>query len=133
MFHKLPFFAMMTALALSGAQAMAGGPPMLCLPIDGVTAENVDECAKLLTARLERKLFPNAEEFRAIELREIGDQWYLTFYFADDVTLGDVESALQDSAFAIPRDRLHLFGHVVLEIDAGASSLKGLAADLDAL
>jgi hypothetical protein len=133
MYRQLSFLAVLAALVLASGRAIAGGPPMLCLPIDGVTAENVDECTKLLTAKLEKKLFPKAEEFRSIEVRQIGDQWYLTFYFADDVALSEVEAALEDSRFSIPRDRLHFFGHVVLEIGAGANVPKGLAADLNTL
>jgi hypothetical protein len=133
MFRHLSFFAVLSAIVLASGQARAGGPPMLCLPIDGVTAENVDECTKLLTAKLESKLFPKAEEFRPIEIRQFGDQWYLTFYFADDVALSEVEAALEGSSFSIPRDRLHIFGHVVLEIDAGAIPSKELVAGLEAL
>jgi len=133
MFRQLSFFAVLVAIWLGSSQARAGGPPMLCLPIDGVTAENADECTKLLTARLESKLFPKAEEFRPIEIRQFGDQWYLTFYFADDVALSEVETALEDSNFSIPRERLHFFGHVVLEIDAGSAPSKELVAGLEAL
>jgi hypothetical protein len=133
MFRQLSFFAVLTAIWLASGQARAGGPPMLCLPIDGVTAENVDECTKLLTAKLESKLFPKAEGFRSIVIRQIGDQWYLTFYFADDVALSEIETALEGGSFTIPRDRLHFFGHVVLEIDAGANPTKDLVDGLDAL
>ena len=133
MFRRLSFFAVLAAIWLASAQARAGGPPMLCLPIDGVTAENADECTKLLTARLENKLFPKAEEFRSIGIRQVGDQWYLTFYFAEDVALSEVEAALEGSRFSIPRDRLHFFGPVVLEIDAGSTPSKELVAGLEAL
>jgi hypothetical protein len=133
MFRQLSFFALLAALVLARGQAMAGGPPMLCLPIDGVTAENVDECTELLTTKLEGKLFPKAEGFREIEVRQFADQWYVTFYFADDVALSEVETALEGSSFSIPRERLHFFGYVVLEIDAGASAAKELAAGLDTL
>jgi hypothetical protein len=130
MFRQTFLIAMAAALVLAG-KARAGGPPMLCLPIEGVTAENVDECTKLLTAKLEIKLFPKEVGFRPIEVRQIGDQWYLTFYFADDVALSEVEAALKDSGFSIPRDRLHFFGHVVLEIDAAAGTAKALAEGVD--
>ncbi len=133
MFRKLSSFAIVAALGLAGGQVQAGGPPMLCLPVDGVTAENVDECTKLLAAKLENKLFPGNEDFRPIEIRQFGKQWYLTFYFLEDVALSDVESALEGSSFSIPRDRLHFFGHVVLEIDAGATLPKVLMAGLDGL
>jgi hypothetical protein len=124
---------MVAALGIAAGQVRAGGPPMLCLPIDGVTAENVDECTKLLAAGLENKLFPGSDDFRPIEVREFGRQWYVTFFFIADVALSDMEAALKGSSYSIPRDRLHFFGHVVLEIDAGATLPKDLLASLDAL
>ncbi len=106
---------------------------MLCLPIDGVTAENVDECTKLLAAKLDSKLFPGSDDFRPIEVREFGNQWYVTFFFIEDVALSDMEAALEGSSYSIPRDRLHFFGHLVLEIDAGATPPKEVLASMDAL
>jgi len=133
MFRQLLIFAMVAALFLTSGQARAGGPPMLCLPIDGVTAENADECTKLLAAKLGNKVFPGNEDFRPIAIRQFGKQWYLTFYFVKDVALSDVETALEGSSFSIPRERLHFFGHVVLEIDAGATSPDELKEALTAL
>jgi hypothetical protein len=133
MYRKHSFLTAAVLVALGAGRVLAGGPPMLCLPIDGVTAETVDECTTLLTAKLESKLFPPADKFRPIEVRQFGDQWYLTFYFAEDVNLSEVEKALEDSRFSIPRDRLHFFGHIVLEIDAGVTTPKTLMAGLDAL
>jgi hypothetical protein len=133
MYRKLSFIAIVAALGLAAGQARAGGPPMLFLPLDGVTAENAAECTKLLAAKLENKVFPGNEDFRPIEVRQFGKQWYLTFYFLEDVALSDVESALEGSSFSIPRDRLHFFGHVVLAIDAGATPPDDLKADLKAL
>jgi hypothetical protein len=133
MFRQRIVFALVAALFLASGQARAGGPPMLCLPIDGVTAENADECTKLLAAKLGKMVFPGNEDFRQIEIRQFGKQWYLTFYFVEDVALIDLESALEGSNFSIPRDRLHFFGHVVLDIDAGATSPDELKAGLKAI
>jgi hypothetical protein len=133
MFRQRSVFAMVAALLLASGQAFAGGPPMLCLPIDGVSAENADECTRLLAARLGNKVFPGNEDFRPMELRQIGKQWYLRFYFEEDVALSDLESALEGSSFSIPRDRLHFFGHVVLEIDGGVTPPDDLKAGLKAL
>jgi hypothetical protein len=133
MYRKLSFVSMMAALVLAAGQARAGGPPMLCLPIDGVTTENAGECARLLADKLENQIFPGNEDFRPIEIRQFGNQWYLTFYFVEDVALSDLESALDGSRFTIPRDRLHFFGHVVLDIDAGATPLDDLKTSLEAL
>jgi hypothetical protein len=123
----------MAAVGLAGTRALAGGPPMLCLPIDGITAVNVDAFTTLLATRLDSKLFPQEGKFRRLEVREFSDQWYVTFYFREDVTLGEVERALKGSSFSIPRDRLRFFGHVVLEIDAGTTAPKDLAAAMDAI
>jgi hypothetical protein len=133
MYRKLSFVAITAALGLAAGQARAGGPPMLCLPIDGVSAENADECTKLVAAKLENKVFPGNKDFRPIEIRQFGKQWYLTFYFVEDVALSDVEAALQGSSFSIPRDRLHFFGHIVLDIDAGATPPDDLKAGLKSL
>jgi hypothetical protein len=133
MFRQCSLIAMVAALGLAAGQARAGGPPMLCLPIDGVTAENADECTKLIAAKRGNKVFPGNDDFRRIEIRQFGKQWYLTFYFVEDVALSDLESALEGSSFSIPRDRLHFFGHVVLDIDAGATQPNDLKAGLKAL
>jgi hypothetical protein len=50
-----------------------------------------------------------------------------------DIGLSEVESALKGSKFSVPRDRLRLFGHVVLEIDAGAASTERLMAEVEGL
>jgi hypothetical protein len=120
------------ALALIGERVIAGGPPMLCLPIDGVTAENGEECRQLLVAKLENKLLPDQDAFRAIQLREHASQWYVTLYFGEELGLSDVEAALEGSRFWIPRERLHLFGHLILKIDADAKSQAELLGSLKA-
>jgi hypothetical protein len=50
-----------------------------------------------------------------------------------DVGLTDIDAALKGSAFSVPRDKLRLFGHVVLRIDGGDASLAQLAAALEAI
>jgi hypothetical protein len=103
------------------------------LPIDGVTSDNLKACADLLTAKLEGKPVTHAGWNHGIKIREHSNQWYLTFYMGEDVGLREVEAALKGSRFSIPRDRLRLFGHVILEIDAKKTPQKELLAELDAL
>jgi hypothetical protein len=118
------------AACLLPTRLIAGGPPWLCLPIDGVTSNNVKACADLLTTKLESKI---SFHDREIQIQQHSNQWYLTFYMGEHVELGDVEAALQGSGFSVPRDRLRLFGHVILKIDARTTSPKELLADLDAM
>jgi hypothetical protein len=117
-------------LLLLPDRLIAGGPPWLCLPVDGVTEGNVKACADLLTTKLESQLWP---EDREIQIRQRSNQWYLTFYMKTHVALSDVEAALQGSGFSVPRNRLRLFGHAILEIDARTPPPKELLADLEAL
>jgi hypothetical protein len=124
---------MLAALPLVPGRLMAGGPAWLCLPIDGVTSQNSGSCAALLTARLAGKRPSHAPWNRDVQIREHENQWYLTFYMGKNVALREVEAALAGSEFSVPRDRLRLFGHVVLEIDAGKQVPKQFLADLEAL
>ena len=132
MLRRIPFLAVAAALLLFPSSLLAGGPPWLCLPIDGVTKDNAGDCAELLTTKLKSKLNPHIAQPRGIEMRQHADQWYLTFYMGDDVRLSDVEAALRGSDFSMPHKRLHLFGRVILEIDAGTQA-KQLLSDLEAL
>ena len=115
------------------ARLMAGGPPFLCLPVDGVTSENVQACTTLLNSKLENKFWPHTGRPHGVKLIERTNQWYLAFYMGKDVRLSDVEEALQASEFTIPLGRLHLFGHVILEIDARPESREALLSGLKAL
>jgi hypothetical protein len=117
-------------LLLLPATLQAGGPPWLCLPIDGVTDQSAQAAGEKLTAALDDKVWKFGDEERALNVVSHGKQWYLTFPMGKDVALAEVESALKGSRLAIPRDRLHLFGHVVLEIELGKASLEELLASL---
>lgn len=133
MLRTTSFFAVAAVLLLLPAQLLAGGPPWLCLPIDGVTSENVKACTDLLTSKLKTKLSPHVRQNRGFDLRQHSNQWYLTFYMGEDVGLGEVEAAVKGSPFSVPRDKLRLFGHVILQIDARKATPKQLLADLEAL
>jgi hypothetical protein len=50
-----------------------------------------------------------------------------------DISLGDVEAALKGTKFSVPREKLRLFGHVVLEVDAPKAASEKLVSDLDAI
>jgi hypothetical protein len=130
---RQPFFlAVLSASVLVPSSLLAGGPPWLCLPIDGVTQDNAAACAKLLAEKLHSKLNPHVREPRGIEMRKVAEQWYLALAMGDDVRLSDFEAALQGTGFSVPHRRLRLFGHVILEIEAPKPGQK-LLTDLEAL
>jgi hypothetical protein len=121
-------------LLLVPSQLIAGGPPWLYLPIDGVTLDNERACIELLTAKLGGKTWPHAgSRSREIQIHQFKTQSYLTFYMGKDVGLAEVESALKGSRFSVPRDKLRLFGHAILEIDTRTAPSKEMLADLEAL
>jgi hypothetical protein len=104
----------------------AGGPPLLCLPIDGATADNADACATRVQLALDL-----GEEIQRPSMRQNDGQWYLTFHFnRDRVRLAEIDAALKGSPFSVPRDKLRLFGDVILEVDVRDGSADKLLADL---
>jgi len=112
MFCKLSFPVAVAVFWLVPVQVMAGGLPRLCLPVDGVTADNAGHCAKLLEKGLDEK---KAERVAVLENE---GQWYATFYFnREPLALSDIDAALRGSPFSVPRDRLRLFGDVILEVE----------------
>ncbi|HZN34454.1 MAG TPA: hypothetical protein VFB80_11570, partial [Pirellulaceae bacterium] len=119
-------------LLLLPAPLLAGGPPFLCLPLEGVTAANARACTDLLDSRLASK-FNQAGWPRGVKVLERTGQWYAAFYMGSDVRLADVTAALKGSQFSVPQDKLHFFGHVILEIDPQKASPKALLADLEAM
>src|SRR5262249_47300773 len=132
MCRRLASYAVVVLVLLIPSRVLAGGPPWLCLPIDGTADENLKATNDLLTAKLQSKLFP-PDVFRGLAILQQGVQSYATLFIKEDVSLGEVESALKGSGISVPRDRLQLFGYVTLEIDPRAANTKELLADLDAL
>src|SRR4029453_16617006 len=111
-------------LFLLPLHARAGGLPLLCLPIDGATADNADRCAQRGAKAL-------GEGIERVGMRQNDGQWYLTFHFnRDRVRLADIDAALKGSPFSVARDKLRLFGDVILEVDARDGSADKLLADL---
>jgi hypothetical protein len=133
MFRCISHWVLAAAFLLLPAGLMAGGPPFVCLPVDGVTSQNVQVCSKLLNSKLEDKLWTRSSLPHGVKLIERTNQWYLAFYMDKDVRLSDVLAALQGSEFSIPQDRLHLFGHAILDIDAPAASRQALLSALKSL
>lgn len=130
MFRTSCGLSLVAVCLLFPGRLLAGGPPWLCLPVDGVTSSNADACTALLSAKLESKIWKHNREIR-IQRHEA--QSYLSFYLEGDVSLQEIEAALKGSDFSVPRDKLRLFGHAILEIDPGKANLKELVADLEAL
>jgi hypothetical protein len=131
MSRKLSLSAVAAACLLIAAQAMAGGPPRLCIPIDGVTPGNAELCAKRLDTALGTRVWRYAGR-PELQVRQSGEQWYAVFHLDQDVALSEIEAALKGSEFSVPRDRLRLFGHVTLVIE-GRQLPEGLTTDLTAL
>jgi hypothetical protein len=130
MSHKLSAFAVAAALSLLPGELLAGGPPRLCLPIAGVTADNASACAKLIRDGLGDKRGLRAP----VEVRRHEGQAYVVFPFnVERLKLSNVEAALEGSAFSIPREKLRVFGLVTLEIEVGKAPTDGLIRDLAAL
>jgi hypothetical protein len=124
---KYSLTAVAAILLLSPAPLLAGGLPRLCLPVDGVTTENAKDCAKLLADALGKQ----TEQF---EVLQNDKQWYATFrYNREPVTLSELDAALKGSPFSIPREKLHLFGHVMLEVEIGEVAEQKLLTDLKAV
>ena len=121
------------AVCLFPAQLLAGGPAWLVVPIDGVTSTNQERCSQLLASGLEQAVFEIQNGTSPVQIQKHLNQWYATFHLRDDVKLSEIEAALKGSPFSIPRDRLRLFGHVILEIKSQSADLKPLKGQLAAL
>src|SRR5688500_15575268 len=130
MLRKLSMLVVAAMLGLIPGQLLAGGPPRLCLPIDGVTAENADECADRLAEALKDKLWSHPGPPSGVQIHRDEKQPYLSCYLEQPVALSDVEAALQGRDFSIPKNKLRLFGHVELQIDPREAAADKLIADL---
>ncbi len=118
----IPVFA--TLLLVLPLAAWAGGPPMMCLPVAGATAENADACAQRVAAAL-------GKQIDRASLRQNDGQWFLTFHFnRGNVRLAEIDAALKGSPVSIRRDQLRLFGNAILEVDIPETSAKKLLSDL---
>src|SRR5262245_10044312 len=96
-------------LCLAAAPLMAGGPPVLFLPVNGVTAENAEACAKVLKAKLGSQFGSRSYDVKVLER---SGTWQIAFPIEKDVRLSDFTSALKGSPYSISVDELSLFGHV---------------------
>src|SRR5262245_25964320 len=133
MFRKIALFAVVSLLAMLPSTLIAGGPPRLCLPIDGVTANSLAACTDLLATKLDSKLWSSSTSDRGVRILENKTQWYAMLTMKEDIGLAEVDAALKGSGYSIPRDRLHIFGHMILEIQGSSKSAAELLAKLDAL
>jgi hypothetical protein len=118
-------------LLMTSAQAIAGGPARLCLPIDGVTEKNASACGQQIATALRDKLWSD-DSNQGVQLQMHQNQWYAVASLLPnaDIKLTDFESALAGSDFSIPRDRLRLFGSVRLELDVSPDAEAALVNEL---
>jgi hypothetical protein len=126
---RLSAAAIIAATLMFPTLLVAGGPPRLCLPIDGVTADQVEACAKLLTEKLAAKISP--DPYGGVRMHEYKDQRYFSFYMGEDVRLSQIEAALKGSGFSVPRGRLRFFGHAVLEVETGDAQVNDMLSALE--
>lgn len=133
MFRKMFCVLIGGVLPLVSAEVWAGGPPWLCIPLKGVTAENSADCAKLLNEGLQEKFWPHAGRPKGVRIQQSNTEWYATFYMGKAISLSEVEAALKDSPFSVPRERLRFFGHVELDLKAPEESINTLRAEVDDL
>ena len=127
MFRQLTICAAIAWLLLAPAIALAGGPPRLCIPIDGATTANAHSCGKLVTAALGKGVMN-------VDMRQNDGQWYLLLNFnRDKVRLNEIDAALKGSPFSVPRDKMRVFADAVVEIDLRSANADKLIADLKAL
>lgn len=133
MFRNVSRWVVAVVLLSLPSAVLAGGPPLICLPVDGVTSENAEKCSEVLSSKLASLVWKHSSQPHGVTVVRHADQWYLTFYMGQDVHLAEVKAAMDGTAFSVPLDRLRLFGHAILEIDARSASHKALQADLDAV
>lgn len=114
------------------ASLFAGGPPILILPVDGVDSSSAQACVDLLNSKLKDKLWEHSDR-RTVRMEERKKQFYFAFDMGGDVALSDVQAALKGSRYSIPQDRLHFFGHAILEIAADDASQQAMLKELKTL
>lgn len=126
-------FVVAATLLLLPTGLRAGGPPFLCLPVDGLTSEDVPACTERLNAKLEKQLWAHPGRPTGVKFSQRASQWHLAFYMGSGVRLSEVQAALENSRITIPLDRLRLFGHVILEIDADSAAHQNILTALGSL
>jgi len=131
MSSKFTLSATAAAWLLIATHVLAGGPPMLCIPIDGVTADNAELCASRLETALGARVWRHVGR-PGLRMLQCGEQWSAVVFLEQDVALSEIETALHGSGFSVPRDRLRLFGHVTLVIESPALP-EQLKSDLGSL
>lgn len=133
MFQKLSKTVAALALVLVPAQLLAGGPAWLCVPVDGITSTNQEKCLQILGEALKASVLDFDNGHPAIQIQRHENQWYATFHPKDDVRLSEMEKSLKGTEFSIPRDRMRLFGHVILETKSPSENQAAIEKELDAL
>jgi hypothetical protein len=106
------------------AVALAGGPPMMCLPVTGASSANAEATAQHLASAL-------GKDIDRASLRQNDGRWYLTFHFnREGLRLAEIEKALAGSGVAIDREAMRMFGDIKLELKISEAAGEKLLADL---
>jgi hypothetical protein len=134
MLRTLSATAVAGLVVLMSMDLRAGGPPLLCLPVDGVTEANTAECTARLAKGLGDTLWTRTPP-AATRLEKHDGQWYALLYLSGqrDVKLSDIDDALKGSDFSVPRGVLHFVGQVQLEVDLPVSAQEAVLKDLSAI
>jgi len=127
MFRHALFPSTLAVLLSLPAIALAGGLPMICLPVSGASSANAEATAQHLAAVL-------GEGIERTSMRQNDGRWYLTFHFnRDGVRLAEIEKALAGSGVSIDREAMRMFGDIKLEVQIGEAAGEKLLADLKAI
>lgn len=118
-------------LATTNVAAIAGGPAMLWIPIDGVA--DSAKVAETLTEHLNDHVWKHPGRFEGVRLRQDGKQSYLTYYMGAPVDLSDLQTAAKAADVKLQIEELRVFGHVTLVVDAKQANHQTLVTAIENL
>lgn len=97
------------------ASTQAGGPAILQLPIEGLTAKNSDQCVKLFETKFASVL--SSWDNGDVKMIKVGSTHFVQLRpELGHISLSDVEKALKGSPFSINREQLMYISVIQLRI-----------------
>ena len=112
---KLGLLVLALQLSVIGC-VLAGGPAILHLPLEGVTAENSDQCTKLF----EKKFGNILTNWKSGDVKMIKDGNTNLVQLRPErgeISLSEVEHALKGSPFSIKREQLEFISVMQIRIE----------------
>lgn len=119
-------------LSFLTAPLMAGGYPRLCLPIDVLRVTSAGDDFEFPVDSLREQLQRWYGHDR-VKLQQDEGQWYAILTLTDDISLRELSVVLKGSPFFVPKERLALFGMVILDLQVDPAATAGLLDDFDEL